>query len=80
MGDACRKKVLGKIVDSITSEYVFFIQKVEYGNIFWDTLIQASITKYIIVNLQTLVLYDVKMSKKAQIKEVLSIGIKYTFF
>ncbi len=54
-------------------------ERFEYGNIFWDTLIQASITKYIIVNLQALVLYDAKVSKKTQIKEVLSIGIKYTF-
>ncbi|APF17830.1 hypothetical protein Calab_2287 [Caldithrix abyssi DSM 13497] len=54
-------------------------EKFEYGNIFWDTLVQASITKYIIVNIQTLVLYDAKVSKKTQLKEVLSIGIKYTF-
>ncbi|MCD6376149.1 MAG: DUF3078 domain-containing protein [Caldisericaceae bacterium] len=54
-------------------------EKFEYGNIFWDTLIQASITKYIILNFQTLVLYDAKVSKKTQLKEVLSVGIKYTF-
>jgi hypothetical protein len=51
----------------------------EYGNIFWDTLMQASVTKYIIVNLQTFVVYDAKVTKKTQVKEVLSIGLKYTF-
>lgn len=51
----------------------------EYGNIFWDTLLQASLTKYIIVNLQTFMVYDAKVSKKAQFKEMLSIGLKYTF-
>ena len=54
-------------------------EKFEYGNIFWDTLMQASLTKYIIVNLQTLVVYNAKVSKKTQFKEVLSIGLKYTF-
>ncbi len=51
----------------------------EYGNIFWDTLMQASLTKFIILNLQTFVIYDAKVSKKTQVKEVLSIGLKYTF-
>jgi hypothetical protein len=51
----------------------------EYGNIFWDTLMQASLTKYIIVNLQTFVVYDAKVTRKTQVKEVLSIGLKYTF-
>lgn len=54
-------------------------EKIEYGNIFWDTLIQASLTKYIIVNLQTFLVYDAKVSPKTQLKEVLSIGLKYTF-
>ena len=54
-------------------------EKFEYGNIFWDTLMQASLTKYIIVNLQTLVVYNAKVSKKTQFKEVLSLGLKYTF-
>jgi hypothetical protein len=54
-------------------------EKFEYGNIFWDTLMQASLTKYIIVNLQTFVVYNAKVSKKTQFKEVLSIGLKYTF-
>ncbi len=54
-------------------------EKFEYGNIFWDTLMQASLSKYIIINLQTFVVYDAKVSKKTQLKEVLSIGLKYTF-
>ncbi len=54
-------------------------EKLDYRNIYWDTLLQASVTKYIVVNLQTWVLYDPKVSVKTQVKEVLSIGIKYTF-
>lgn len=51
----------------------------ESGNIYWDTLMQASLTKYIIVNFQTFVVYDAKVSRKTQVKEILSIGLKYTF-
>ncbi len=54
-------------------------EKFEYGNIFWDTLFQASLSKYIIINLQTFLVYDAKVSPKTQIKEILSIGLKYTF-
>ncbi|NOX87852.1 MAG: DUF3078 domain-containing protein [Calditrichaeota bacterium] len=54
-------------------------ERFEYGNIYWDTLMQASLTKYIIINIQTLVIYDAKVSKKTQVKEVLSVGLKYTF-
>ncbi len=48
-------------------------------NINWDTLLQASLTRYVIVNLQTLLTYDPKIFKKAQIKEVLSVGLSYNF-
>ncbi len=50
-----------------------------FSSIYWDTLIQASITKYIIVNLQTFVVYNKKASPYTQIKEVLSVGLSYRF-
>lgn len=49
------------------------------GNITWDTLMQASITKYIVVNLQAFMVYDRRVSLRAQFKEVLSIGLRYDF-
>ena len=49
------------------------------GNILWDTKLEASITKYIIVNLQTFLVVDANISPYSQFKEVLSIGVKYTF-
>ena len=48
-------------------------------NVNWDTLLQASLTDYIVVNLQTLLIYDPKILRKAQIKEVLSVGLSYNF-
>jgi len=50
-----------------------------YSNITWDTSVQASITKYIVVNLHTLVMIDKKASPYTQLKEVLGIGLSYRF-
>lgn len=54
-------------------------ETIQKSNINWDTLIQASLTKFIVVNMQGLLILDPKVSEKAQIKEVLSVGVQYVF-
>lgn len=51
----------------------------KYSNITWETRIQVALTKYIIVNMQTHILYDKKISPRTQLKEVLSVGLSYKF-
>lgn len=54
-------------------------KSIKEGNIQWDTKVEASITKYIIVKLQTFFIVDANISPYTQFKEVLSVGLKYTF-
>jgi hypothetical protein len=54
-------------------------EDLRYSNITWDTSVQASVTKYIVVNLHTLLLLDKKASPYTQLKEVLGIGLSYRF-
>ena len=54
-------------------------EDISEGNILWDTRLEAAITKNIIVNLQTFLVVDANISPFTQFKEVLSIGLKYTF-
>jgi len=51
----------------------------EKGNIDWDSLLQISLTKYIIINLHTFLIYQPRMSVHTQIKEILSVGLRYSF-
>ena len=51
----------------------------EKGNIDWDTLLQFSLTKYIIINMQTYLIYQPEISLRTQLKEILSVGLRYTF-
>ncbi len=53
--------------------------KIEDGNVSWDTHFEASITKYVIVNLQVYMILDANVSPYTQIKEVLSVALKYKF-
>jgi hypothetical protein len=46
----------------------------------WDNTVTAKITKYINVNLNVLVVYDVSQSLRTQVKEALQIGISYNIF
>ena len=46
----------------------------------WDNTITAKVNKYVSVNLNVLVIYDVSESLKTQIKEALQLGISYTLF
>ena len=48
-------------------------------NLNWDTNLELSVISYVVVNLQTLVVYNPQFSSKAQIKEILSVGLKYDF-
>ncbi len=52
-------------------------ENIEDGNISWDTNFEASITKYIIINFQAYIILDANVSPYTQIKEVLSVAIKY---
>jgi hypothetical protein len=51
--------------------------KIEDGNVSWDSNFEASITKYIIVNLQIYIILDANISPYTQTKEVLSVALKY---
>ena len=54
-------------------------EDLRFSSITWDTSVQASVTKYIVVNLHTLMLLDKKASPHTQPKEVLGIGLSYRF-
>jgi len=64
---------------SIKSKLQIFssFEKIEDGNVSWDTNFEASITKYIIVNFQVYLILDANISPYTQAKEVLSVGLKY---
>ncbi len=46
----------------------------------WDNILSAKINDYVSVNLNVLVIYDVKETLKTQLKEALQLGISYTLF
>ena len=45
----------------------------------WDVVITAQVTRYIDVRLNTELFYDKSVSPKRQLKQVLSLGLSYTF-
>jgi hypothetical protein len=51
----------------------------EKTNIDWDNLLQLNVLKYLVINFQTYVLYQPEILKRTQLKEVLSIGLRYSF-
>jgi hypothetical protein len=51
--------------------------KIEDGNVSWDSNFEAAITKYIVVNLQIYLILDANISPYTQIKEVFSVALKY---
>ncbi len=46
----------------------------------WDNVLSAQVNKYIVVNLNVLVIYEKNQSLRTQIKEALQIGITYSLF
>jgi transcriptional regulator with XRE-family HTH domain len=45
----------------------------------WESTITAKVAKYVNVNLDVVLFYDEDISTRTQVKEVLSIGLAYTF-
>ncbi|MFC2130036.1 DUF3078 domain-containing protein [Bacteroidota bacterium] len=46
----------------------------------WDNIISAQVNKYIVVNLNVLVIYEKSQTARTQMKEALQLGITYTLF
>ena len=73
------KKLLDNILFKTKLDVFSTFEDFKEADLNWDTLLQVSVTQYIVINLQTLLIYDPKIVKKAQIKEILSIGLRYNF-
>jgi len=73
------KKLIENVLFKTKLDVFSTFEDLRDTNLNWDTLLQASVTRYVVVNIQTLLIYDPKIVKKAQIKEILSVGLRYNF-
>jgi len=69
-----RIKVLSKM------EMFSSFENIDVIDLRWDTLVTASLTKYIVLTLNVQVNYDKDVIDKTQIKELAGLGISYNLF
>ncbi|MFH1049530.1 MAG: DUF3078 domain-containing protein [bacterium] len=55
-------------------------ESLDVWDVRWDNVISAQVNKYIVVNLNLLVIYEKNQSLRSQIKEALQLGITYSLF
>lgn len=55
-------------------------KRIDTWDVYWDNTIAAQVNKYIVVNLNVLMVYEKSQSIKTQMKQALQIGITYSIF
>lgn len=55
-------------------------EHIEVWDVRWDNTISAQVNKYIVVNLNALIVYEKSQSARTQIKQGLQLGITYSIF
>lgn len=65
----------------LTSKLDLFsnLESVKQIDVRWDTIISAKVARYVDVSLNIELLYDSNISPKRQLKQLLSLGMSYTF-
>jgi hypothetical protein len=53
-------------------------EEIDVWDVRWDNIITAKINDFINVNFNVLLLYDIKQTRRTQLKEVLQLGIFYS--
>jgi hypothetical protein len=72
------KKIYGNIVYATTLEVFSNVKSFEEIDVRWDNLFSAEIAKYLAVSFNFQIYYDRDISIKRQLKQILSVGLKYS--
>lgn len=65
----------------LTSKLELFsnLKGVDQIDVKWDTILSAKVAKYVDVNFNVKLFYDKDISKKRQLKQMLALGLTYSF-
>ena len=74
-----KKKIYGNILYSTTLELFSNLKAIDEVDTRWDNLFSAEVAKYITVSFNFQIYYDKDISIKRQLKQVLAVGLTYTF-
>ncbi len=74
-----RKPLAENILLTSTLELFSNLESFEQVDVRWDTIISAKVTRYIDVSLNIELLYDSDISPKRQLKQLLAMGLSYSF-
>jgi len=74
-----RKPLAENILLTSTLELFSNLESFEQVDVRWDTIISAKVTRYIDVSLNIELFYDSNISPKRQLKQLLAMGLSYSF-